>query len=132
MFKWLFRNDGHVHCFSDKKRDSTLNDGTRIITMACHQCGIEEDHVIPNKGGSLMMKAFKITYRTAGYTTTTTIIAKDETELEEALSNKDRNYKIDSKWSKINYSEEVPLSNVMVSDLSVTELITLLNISLVI
>lgn len=49
MFKWMFRYDGHVHCYCDKIRDFTLEDGKRIITMACNKCGLEQDHVFENK-----------------------------------------------------------------------------------
>ncbi len=46
MFKfishWLERTFGHTHCFCDKKMDKKLEDGTRMIVMACNKCGLED------------------------------------------------------------------------------------------
>jgi len=45
LFKFLFRNDGHVHCFCDKVYDHTTKDGLRVIIMACNKCGLQRDYV---------------------------------------------------------------------------------------
>lgn len=71
------------------------------------------------------MKAFEVYYSTGGKSTSVIVLAEDKDGVERALANKDKDF-VDSRWCKINRCYEVPLSNVMVSDLSVTELITLL------
>lgn len=40
----------HEHCFCDKKHDFTTEDGTRIITMACNKCGLEDTKIIKPGG----------------------------------------------------------------------------------
>lgn len=42
MFKSLFE---HHHCFCNKKLDETLENGDRLIIMACNRCGFEDIHV---------------------------------------------------------------------------------------
>ena len=39
LFKSLFE---HHHCFCNKKLDETLENGDRLIIMACNRCGLED------------------------------------------------------------------------------------------
>ncbi|MCR8994576.1 hypothetical protein [Brevibacillus laterosporus] len=73
------------------------------------------------------MKAFKVHYETSGKSNIRTILVEDETKIGESLSKKDMNYQIGNKWSNITHLKEIPLSNVLVHDLSVEELLMLLN-----
>ncbi|MDR6779446.1 hypothetical protein J2W98_003726 [Paenibacillus peoriae] len=55
-----------------------------------------------------------------------TLLVEDETKIEETLSKKDNSYRIGNRHCKIGRLEEIPISNVLVNDLSVTELLMLL------
>ncbi|HJV46630.1 MAG TPA: hypothetical protein VJ824_13025 [Bacillota bacterium] len=72
------------------------------------------------------MKAFKVFYATGGKETSMIVLAENESKLEEAVAKKDRDFSLGDKWSKINHQQEIPLSNVLIKDLSVTELLWLL------
>ncbi|MCY9737519.1 hypothetical protein M5X17_27840 [Paenibacillus alvei] len=71
------------------------------------------------------MKAYNVSYETGGKSTSMIVLAEGEEHIEEAVANKDKDYRLRNPWSKINYKHKVPLSNVLVSDLSVTELLML-------
>ena len=73
------------------------------------------------------MKAFKVYYSTGGKQASMIVLADDETNVEEALSKKDKDYRIGNICCGITITQGIPLTNVMVSDLSVTELMVLLN-----
>jgi hypothetical protein len=81
--------------------------------------------VISSKG-EMKMKAFRVFYIAGSKQNSMIVLVEDESDLEQAVSNKDMEFEVDSKWSKINTKYEIPLSNVLVSDLSVTELLCLL------
>ncbi|EJW13955.1 hypothetical protein M5X02_30730 [Paenibacillus alvei] len=68
------------------------------------------------------MKAFRVRYNTGDMDNEMIVLAQSEEHIEEALANKEDEFYVDDEWSKIIRKREVPLSNVMVSDLSVTEL----------
>jgi hypothetical protein len=68
------------------------------------------------------MKAFEVYYETGDSSDSTVLLVNDESELEKALSDKDRHFRIGDKWSKITRKKEIPLSNVFVKELSITEL----------
>ncbi|MCU7668022.1 hypothetical protein [Bacillus thuringiensis] len=73
------------------------------------------------------MKAFKVHYDTADTSTNGIVLVEDESELEEALAQKDDDFDVESAYSRITYKCEVPLSTVMVKDLSVVELLKLMS-----
>lgn len=75
------------------------------------------------------MKAYKVFYQTGGKATQTTVLSDSEEKLEEALSKKDKDYKVENRWSRITSKREIPLSNVLVSELSITEFLELDKIS---
>ncbi|ASJ52731.1 hypothetical protein BP422_03670 [Brevibacillus formosus] len=71
------------------------------------------------------MKAYRVYYDTAGRSANMIVLADDESKLEEAVANKDKKFKQGDTRSKITLSEEIPLSNVLIAQLSVTELMQL-------
>lgn len=72
------------------------------------------------------MKAFKVYYSTGSKSTNMIVLAEHEGVLAEAVSNKDKDFRLDSTYSRIEIKYEIPFSNVMVEDLSVTELLALI------
>lgn len=67
------------------------------------------------------MKAFKVYYATGGKQDSMVVLSEDESKMAEAIANKDKDYKIESTFCKIISSQEIPLSNVMLSDLTIEE-----------
>lgn len=72
------------------------------------------------------MRAFRVFYETSSKSASTIVLAEYETKIEEAVANKDKDYRIGKFYCKISNSKEVPLSNVCISDLSVTEFMMIL------
>lgn len=68
------------------------------------------------------MNAFNVFYETGDKQTSMTVLVKKESNLRRALSQKDKDFKEKSQYSTIIDFQEIPLSNVLVSDLSVSEL----------
>lgn len=62
------------------------------------------------------MKSYRVYYDTAGKSVILIALADNESKLEEAVANK-----IGDRWSKVMVSEEIPLSNVLIAQLSGTE-----------
>lgn len=54
------------------------------------------------------------------------VLAEDESLLDEALSKKDADYIVGNRFCEIFRKREIPMSNVMVKDLSITELLSML------
>lgn len=73
------------------------------------------------------MKAYEVFYDTGDESTSAIVLTENETTLVESLALKDKNFVVGQMFSLINHKREIPLSNVMVKDLSVMELITLMN-----
>ncbi|MDA1918225.1 hypothetical protein [Bacillus cereus group sp. BcHK140] len=73
------------------------------------------------------MKAFRVFYQTAGRSTSAVVLTEDESTLETSLSEKDSDFEIGDRYSRISNKREMPLSNVMLRDLSVAELLKLMN-----
>lgn len=73
------------------------------------------------------MKAFEIHYDTSDTSTNGIVLVEDESKLEEALAQKDNDFELGSAYSRITYKREIPLSTVMVKDLSVVELLKLMS-----
>ncbi|MEJ1518092.1 hypothetical protein ACWKTZ_25130 [Bacillus cereus] len=73
------------------------------------------------------MKAFEVHYDTTDTSTNGIVLVEDESKLEEALAQKDNDFELDSAYSRITYKREIPLSTVMVKDLSVVELLKLMS-----
>ncbi len=73
------------------------------------------------------MKAFRVFYQTAGRSTSTVVLTEDESTLETSLSEKDSDFEIGDRYSRISSKREMPVSNVMVRDLSVAELLKIMN-----
>jgi hypothetical protein len=73
-----------------------------------------------------MFKAYRLFYQTPGKSDSVIVLVREAESLEEALSKKDTDYEIGDRWSKITSIREVPLSSVLVSSLSVTELLMML------
>lgn len=72
------------------------------------------------------MKAYEVYYSTGGKTTNTVVLVKEDSGIETALSEKDYEFDLDSNFSKIEFKNEIPLSNVMIKDLSVAELLMII------
>lgn len=75
------------------------------------------------------MKAFRVYYDTPSKSNSMIVLAETKDDVPSMLANKDRGFKIGGRYKdlyRIGIVEEMPLSNVMVSDLSVTELLMLL------
>lgn len=72
------------------------------------------------------MKAFRVFYQTTGRSTSTVVLTEDESTLETSLSEKDSDFEIGDRYSRISNKREMSLSNVMVRDLSVAELLKLM------
>lgn len=72
------------------------------------------------------MKAFRAFYQTGGSQSSMIVLAVDESMVDVAVANKDRDYHIGRPNCEIVHYQEIPLSTVMVSDLSVTELLMLM------
>lgn len=75
------------------------------------------------------MKAFKVSYSTPRKVDSMIILSSNEDEIEESLRGKDQEFDrfIYKGGSKIRSVQEVPLSTVLVKDLSIVELLSLLN-----
>lgn len=77
------------------------------------------------------MKAFEVMYDIGGSSgNRVVLLVKDESFLEVALSEKTE-YKIGNQFSRIRRKVEIPLTRVMVKDLSITELLAWQNIVIV-
>jgi hypothetical protein len=74
------------------------------------------------------MKAFEVYYNTVGRSgKRAVVLSENEQALEYYLSEKDEGFNIGRKYCNIESKTEIPLSNVMVKDLSVIELLMLLD-----
>jgi hypothetical protein len=73
------------------------------------------------------MKAYEVSYETAGKSAMDIVLTENESTLEESLALKDKNFKIGQIYSRVISKREVPLSTVKVVDLSVAELLSLFN-----
>ena len=76
------------------------------------------------------MKAFEVYYQTPRKSDRLVLLVEDESKLEDALAAKDTDvakYRKHEGYTKISSKREIPLSTVMVRDLSVTELLTVMN-----
>lgn len=73
------------------------------------------------------MKAFEVSYDTADCSTSTLVLTENEDTLAESLALKDKNFVIGDIYSRISWKKEIPLINVMVKDLTVMELVMLMN-----
>lgn len=73
------------------------------------------------------MKAFYVCFDTAGTSGfSEVLLVKNEQELEKALEEKSvKGFKVGDKYSKITYKKEIPLSQVKISELSITEFLLL-------
>lgn len=72
------------------------------------------------------MKAFTVFYNTPGSSGHSEIVLSEtEKGVEEALSHKIDDYRIGNPLSTIRHSKEISLSTVKISDLSVTEFLSL-------
>jgi hypothetical protein len=75
------------------------------------------------------MKAYKLRYDTAGRGGVSTVVLVEEGQtVEEALAEKDGYFEIDCRYSVVYDKREIPLSNILVSGLSVTELLKVLKL----
>ncbi|MES9681863.1 hypothetical protein ABWK22_02860 [Gottfriedia acidiceleris] len=74
------------------------------------------------------MKAYEVTYQLGNRREI--VLVKEESQVEQALSDKVDDYTIGSKFSKIDTQREIPLSQVKIKDLSVTEFIKIKNMKL--
>lgn len=72
------------------------------------------------------MKAYKVSYRAPGKSNSVVVLAEREEELEQSLSQKDKSYKIGNSYCEIESRQEIPLSTVMLSELSVGEFMKLM------
>ncbi|EAO57332.1 hypothetical protein RBTH_07103 [Bacillus thuringiensis serovar israelensis ATCC 35646] len=66
-------------------------------------------------------------YSTPGCSTSAIVLTEDESTLEKSLSEKDSDFRMGDKYYGISRKREMPLSNVMLRDLSVAELLKILN-----
>lgn len=74
------------------------------------------------------MKAFEVTYNTPGTSGYGEIVlVESEDQVEQALSEKIKGYRIGTPTSKIHRQVQIPLSRVKISDLSITEFIKITN-----
>lgn len=74
------------------------------------------------------MKAFNVIYNTAGSSNNTVVVlVKDETEVEQALANRDEKFKVGSPWSTITRTMAVPISKLMLVDLTVVDYLQLVD-----
>ena len=67
------------------------------------------------------IKAYRVYYETGGRNDNDFILVGENETIEEALSKKDRDFSVDSRWCRINSKQEIPLSAVKIRDLSITE-----------
>ncbi|PLS18935.1 hypothetical protein CVD28_00605 [Bacillus sp. M6-12] len=74
------------------------------------------------------MKAFEVSYETADSSTSTLVLTENEETLAESLALKDNEFVIGDMYSRISWKKEIPLTSVMVKDLTVLELVTLMNV----
>lgn len=72
------------------------------------------------------MKAFRVSYGTGDKDTSMVVLCEEISNIEQAIANKDNDFTIGDGWSIIYDKEEIPLSNVLVSELSITELLDFL------
>lgn len=72
------------------------------------------------------MNAFKVFYSTGGKVDSMVVLVNDEDDIEQAIANKDKDFKSGGRWSKITFKEKLSLYNVRVLELSVAELLNLL------
>jgi len=72
------------------------------------------------------MLAFRVNYATASKEDTAIVLVEDMSQVKQALAEKDEDFVIGRYGSTIYTQEEIPFSNVMVKDLSVTELIKII------
>lgn len=73
------------------------------------------------------MQAFEVFYRKPGETAMLTVLTENRDTLEQSLADKDCDFNLKNPLCKITIAHAIPLSNVIVSHLSVTELLTLIN-----
>lgn len=72
------------------------------------------------------MKAFRVFYKVGEYYSSTIILSTTVQNIREFVSEKDDNFRTEDRWCVIQSVKEIPLSDVMVKDLSVMELLRLL------
>lgn len=80
----------------------------------------------PTKKEDKKMLAFRVNYATARKGDTAIVLVEDISQVKQALAEKDEDFVIGRYGSAIHTQEEIPFSNVMVKDLSVTELTKIL------
>ena len=68
-----------------------------------------------------MVKAYRVFYDTGGRSTNDIVLVGESETIEEALSKKDKDFSVDSRWCRVNSKQELPLSTVKIKDLSITE-----------
>lgn len=71
------------------------------------------------------MKAYKLYYSTGGKQDGIIVIVDEGQSLEEALSEKDSDFSVDSRFCRIDRKKEIPLSTVRLSELSIVEFLKL-------
>lgn len=71
------------------------------------------------------MKAFEIRFETGGKLGNLIVLCENEEAIEKAVSEKEKTYVLGNRYCKILFKKEVPLSTVMLSQLSVAEWLAL-------
>ncbi|RXZ77976.1 hypothetical protein EBB07_28365 [Paenibacillaceae bacterium] len=69
-----------------------------------------------------MKKAFRVFYETRNKTSSILLLSEDKSTIDIYLSQKDINYKLNDIRCRTTIVEEVPLTNIMLNELSVPEL----------
>lgn len=73
------------------------------------------------------MKAFRVNFDTAGTSGfSDVVLVKDEKDIETALEAKKRDFKANTSYCRVTRKIEVPLSQVKISELSITEFFLLI------
>lgn len=72
------------------------------------------------------MKAYEVYYKVPGEVKSNIVLTKYKENLEDDLHEKDKEFEPGTVFSQIDHCREIPLSNVMVRDLSVAELLRLI------
>lgn len=72
------------------------------------------------------MKAYEVYYSVPGESTSTILLVGQGEDLETVLAEKDRHFEAGTHWSSIESKKEIPLSNVLIKDLSVSEFMKLI------
>lgn len=108
----------HCTCGHEPTQDEWTLANEHGVIVSCINCREENE-----------LKAFEVTYDVAGRSGfREVVLAEDENQLEQALSEKVADYKLDSPYSKILRRREMSLSYVKLKDLSVTEYLKIKNL----